>query len=162
MPARGDGQTGMGTFIGGQQDVAQTRRVLVSLLDGDDHRSLGGAHDIDRPAAVVVLQPQLVLHALAVLGAPEPQLLAVVAGLFGNLRIESSYRLLETGRGRTSSRDEGLRLWYVALAVLLVNAYLTLRREASKTFGRGEAGRCWCLELLAALAQLLLETPAAP
>jgi putative transposase len=36
-------------------------------------------------------------------------------------RIEGSYRLLETGRGRTSSRDEGWRLWYVALAVLLVN-----------------------------------------
>jgi hypothetical protein len=77
-------------------------------------------------------------------------------------RIESSYRLLETGRGRTSSRDEGLRLWYVALAVLLVNHYLTLRREASRAFGRGEAGRCWCLELLAALAHLLLETPATP
>lgn len=77
-------------------------------------------------------------------------------------RIESSYRLLETGRGRTSSRDEGLRLWYVALAVLLVNAYLTLRREAARAWGRGEAGRCWCLELLAVLAQVLLETPAMP
>lgn len=77
-------------------------------------------------------------------------------------RIESSYRLLETGRGRTSSRDEGLRLWYIALAVLLLNQYLTLRREASRTWGAGEAGCCWCLELLAVLAQLLLETPAEP
>jgi putative transposase len=75
-------------------------------------------------------------------------------------RIESSYRLLETGRGRTSSRDEGLRLWYVALAVLLVNQWLQLRREASRRWGRGEAGRCWCLELLLVLAQLLLETAA--
>ena len=77
-------------------------------------------------------------------------------------RIESSYRLLETGRGRTSSRDEGLRLWYVALAVLLVNQWLQLRREASRQWGDGEAGRCWCLELLTVLAQVLLETPAAP
>ena len=76
-------------------------------------------------------------------------------------RIASSYRLLETGRGRTSSRDEGLRLWYVALAVLLVNQFLTLRRAASRIWGAGEAGRCWCLELLVVLAQILLETPAA-
>jgi putative transposase len=75
-------------------------------------------------------------------------------------RIESSYRLLETGRGRTSSRDEGLRLWYVALAVLLVNLWLQLRREASRRWGPGEAGRCWCLELLTVLAQVLLEEPA--
>ena len=77
-------------------------------------------------------------------------------------RIESSYRLLETGRGRTSSREEGLRLWYVVLAMLLVNQWLQLRREASRRWGRGEPGRCWCLELLTVLAQILLETPAAP
>jgi putative transposase len=75
-------------------------------------------------------------------------------------RIESSYRLLETGRGRTSSRDEGLRLWYVVVAVLLVNQWLQLRREASRRWGPGEAGRCWCLELLTVLAQVLLEAPA--
>jgi hypothetical protein len=77
-------------------------------------------------------------------------------------RIESSYRLLEMGRGRTSSRDEGLRLWYIVLAVLLLNQWLTLRREASRAWGAGEAGRCWCLELLVVLAQVLLETPASP
>jgi putative transposase len=77
-------------------------------------------------------------------------------------RIESSYRLLETGRGRTSSRDEGLRLWYVILAVLLVNQYLQLRRATSRQGGTGAAGRCWCLELLTALAQILLETPPTP
>jgi hypothetical protein len=77
-------------------------------------------------------------------------------------RIESSYRLLETGRGRTSSRDEGLRLWYVVLAVLLVNQWLQLRREASRAWGGGEAGTCWCLELLTVLAQILLEAPATP
>jgi hypothetical protein len=77
-------------------------------------------------------------------------------------RIESSYRLLETGRGRTSSRDEGLRLRYSALAVLLVNQWLTLRRESARAWGAGEAGRCWCLELLTVLAQILLETPATP
>ena len=75
-------------------------------------------------------------------------------------RIESSYRLLETGRGRTSSRDEGWRLWYVILAVLLVNQYLQLRWEAARQWGQGEAGTCWCLELLTVLAQVLLETPA--
>lgn len=75
-------------------------------------------------------------------------------------RIESSYRLLETGRGRTSSRDEGLRLWYVILAVLLVNAYLQLRRETSRVWGPGEAGQCWCLELLVALGEMLLRGPA--
>src|SRR5262249_47182901 len=73
-------------------------------------------------------------------------------------RIESSYRLLETGRGRTSSRDEGLRLWYVVLAVLLVNQWLRLRREASRAWGPGEAGTCWYLQLLTVLAQVLLET----
>jgi putative transposase len=77
-------------------------------------------------------------------------------------RIESSYRLLETGRGRTSSRDEGLRLWYVVLAILLVNQYLQLRRAASRQGGATEAGQCWCLELLTVLAQILLETPATP
>ena len=76
-------------------------------------------------------------------------------------RIESRYRLLETGRGRTSRRDEGLRLWYVVLAVRLVNAHLARRRESARVGRPGEAGRCWCLELLAVLAQLLLETPAA-
>jgi putative transposase len=72
-------------------------------------------------------------------------------------RIESSYRLLETGRGRTSSRDEGLRLWYVVLAVLLVNQYLRLRRESSRQWGAGEEGRCWCAALLVVLAQILME-----
>lgn len=77
-------------------------------------------------------------------------------------RIESSYRLLETGRARTSSRDERLRLWYVVLAVLLVNLWLQLRREVSRRLGGRAADGCWCLEALAVLAQLLLETPATP
>jgi putative transposase len=75
-------------------------------------------------------------------------------------RIESSYRLLETGRGRTSSRDEGWRLWYVVLAVLLVNQYLQFRQEAARRWGRGEAGTCRCLELLTVLAAVLLEIAA--
>ena len=37
-------------------------------------------------------------------------------------RIESSYRLLEAARGRTNSRDVGVRLWYVVLGLLLANA----------------------------------------
>jgi hypothetical protein len=71
-------------------------------------------------------------------------------------RIESSYRLLETGRGRTSSRDEGLRLWYVVLAVLLVNLWLTLRREATQRWGEGERGQAWYVQLVAVLAHLLM------
>ena len=74
-------------------------------------------------------------------------------------RIESSYRLLETGRARTSSRDEGLRLWYVVLAVLIVNQWLQLHWEASRRYGSGEAGCCWCVELLLMLAQIILEIP---
>jgi putative transposase len=66
-------------------------------------------------------------------------------------RIESSYRLLETGRGRTSSRDEGLRLWYIVLAVVLVNQWLQLHWTASRRWGAGEAGCCWFLELLLTL-----------
>lgn len=75
-------------------------------------------------------------------------------------RIESSYRLLETARGRTSSRDEGLRLWYVVLGVLLVNLWLTLRREAS---GRWEAqDRAWYVEMLVCLESLILNQPLIP
>jgi putative transposase len=77
-------------------------------------------------------------------------------------RIESSYRLLETGRGRTSSRDEGLRLWYVVLAVVLLNGWLTLRREAARQWGRGEAGQAWYLQLGVVLEQLLLESGGPP
>lgn len=71
-------------------------------------------------------------------------------------RIESSYRLLETGRARTSSRDEGLRLWYVVLALLLVNLWLTLRREAARRWGPGEGGRLWYIQFVAVLASLLM------
>jgi hypothetical protein len=73
-------------------------------------------------------------------------------------RIESSYRLLETGRGRTSSRDEGLRLWYVVLAVLLVNLWLTQRRQAARRHGTGHE-RAWYVRLVAVLAQLLMNPP---
>jgi putative transposase len=72
-------------------------------------------------------------------------------------RIESSYRLLEAARGRTSSRDEGLRLWYVVLAVLLANVWLALRRRPAGPEGRAPA---WYTRALAVLAQLLLEAPA--
>lgn len=75
-------------------------------------------------------------------------------------RIESSYRLLEAARGRTSSRDEGWRLWYVVLAALLLNAWLDLRRTASR--GRRRREWYWWNRLLAALAYLLLQEPAAP
>jgi hypothetical protein len=75
-------------------------------------------------------------------------------------RIESSYRLLETGRGRTSSRDEGLRLWWVLLAVLLVNVWLTLRRTATRRWGTGQRGGVWYNRLVALVAQQLLEQTA--
>jgi len=71
-------------------------------------------------------------------------------------RIESSYRLLESGRGRTSSRDEGWRLWYVVLAVLLLNAWLALRRPQ-----RGQTLRHWWNVALTSMTfQLLTEAAA--
>jgi len=68
-------------------------------------------------------------------------------------RIESSYRLLEEARGRTSSRDENLRLWYVIVAVLLLNRWLELRRLNSR---RGSVVRYWWNHLLTILTALLL------
>lgn len=70
-------------------------------------------------------------------------------------RIESSYRLLEAARGRTSSRAEGWRLWYVVVAVLLLNAWLQWRRVASRS-GAAWEWRWWA-RLLVALTVLLLE-----
>ncbi len=69
-------------------------------------------------------------------------------------RIESSYRLLEEARGRTSSRDEAWRLWYVLLAVLLVNVWLALRRAACR--GRGGREYAWWNRLLLAWTGVLL------
>jgi hypothetical protein len=74
-------------------------------------------------------------------------------------RIESSYRLLEAARGRTSSRNEGCRLWYVVLAVLLLNAWLQLRRQTTnRRGGRSEAH--WWNRLLVALTLVLLQESA--
>jgi len=73
-------------------------------------------------------------------------------------RIESSYRLLEEARGRTSSRDVGVRLWYVVVALLLANAWLQLRRAASRPTSAGPVVEgCCANRLLAALAQVLWE-----
>jgi putative transposase len=71
-------------------------------------------------------------------------------------RMESSYRLLEAARGRTNSREVGVRLWYVVLALLLAHAWLQVRWEASRQHG-ADPGRepCWAIRLLAALAQWL-------
>jgi putative transposase len=73
-------------------------------------------------------------------------------------RIESSYRLLEAARGRTSSRDEGWRLWYVVLAVILLNCWLDLRRAACR-YTRGRKELSWWNRLLLALAFILLWEP---
>jgi putative transposase len=73
-------------------------------------------------------------------------------------RIESSYRLLEEARGRTSSRDEGWRLWYVVLAVLLLNRWLELRRQISR--GDPASELRWWNRLLFVLVYLLLLEPA--
>jgi putative transposase len=75
-------------------------------------------------------------------------------------RIESSYRLLEAARGRTSSRAEGWRLWYVVLAVLLLNVWLELRQRQSRGRGRGRSEWYWWNRLLLALAYALLLQPA--
>jgi putative transposase len=81
-------------------------------------------------------------------------------------RIESSYRLLEAARGRTNSRDAGVRLWYVVLGLLLANAWLQVRGERARQHRADAAWEpCWERRLLAALAQLLWtldEPPAQP
>jgi hypothetical protein len=77
-------------------------------------------------------------------------------------RIESSYRLLEAARGRTSSRDEGWRLWYVVLAALLVNHWLTQRRECSGERGKSRDEWRWWNRLLAAATFVLMYEPAQP
>ncbi len=71
-------------------------------------------------------------------------------------RIESSYRLLEAARGRTSSRDEGWRLWYVMLAIILLNRWLDLRRKATQYCAGGASEWRWWNRLLVALAYVLL------
>lgn len=68
-------------------------------------------------------------------------------------RIESSYRLLEAARGRTSSRNEALRLWYVMVAVIMLNRWLELRREGSR---RSSVLEHWWNQLLATLTFVLL------
>jgi putative transposase len=77
-------------------------------------------------------------------------------------RIESSYRLLEEARGRTSTRDEAWRLWYVLLAVVLVNVWLALRRTAGR--GRGTDAReyPWWNRVLIALTWMLLQETTQP
>jgi putative transposase len=75
-------------------------------------------------------------------------------------RIESSYRLLEAARGRTSSRDEGWRLWYIVLAVLLLNSWLQLRRTLSGRSVRSAWEWVWWNRLLVALTHRLLREAA--
>jgi hypothetical protein len=69
-------------------------------------------------------------------------------------RIESSYRLLEAARGRTSSRNETLRLWYVLVAIIMLNRWLELRREASR---RSNLIEQWWNQLLTTLIFVLLQ-----
>jgi len=75
-------------------------------------------------------------------------------------RIESSYKLLEACRGRTNSRDEGWRLWYVVLATLLLNHWLRARHEACRA--GVAAWECWWNRVLLALVFDLLLEPASP
>jgi putative transposase len=75
-------------------------------------------------------------------------------------RIESSYKLLESCRGRTNSRDEGWRLWYVVLGALLLNHWLRLRHERCRQ-GVAALERWWKRLLLVLVFQLLCE-PARP
>jgi putative transposase len=75
-------------------------------------------------------------------------------------RIESSYRLLEAGRGRTNTRHEGWRLWYVVLAILLLNRWLQARHEHCRS-GPASLERWWKRVLAVILFQLLY-APARP
>ncbi len=72
-------------------------------------------------------------------------------------RIESSYRLMEEARGRTSSRNEGLRLWYIVLAALMVNAWLALRWEISRQRLKGTHDWCWLNHMVKLCASLLAQ-----
>lgn len=71
-------------------------------------------------------------------------------------RIESSYRLLEAARGRTSSRDEGWRLWYIVVAILLLNTWLEVRRTLSRDKTQAASEWAWWNRLLLALTYTLL------
>lgn len=71
-------------------------------------------------------------------------------------RIESSYRMMEEARGRTSSRNEGWRLWYMVLAGLLLNVWLDLRRQAAGRQGRAPKEWYWWNRLLVSLTFCLL------
>ena len=68
-------------------------------------------------------------------------------------RIESSYRLIEAARARTSSRNENLRLWYFIVATVLLNRWLEVRRLNSR---RGAVLKYWWNRLLAVLLFMLL------
>ena len=71
-------------------------------------------------------------------------------------RIESSYRLMEAARARTSSRNEAWRLWYVLVAALLINLWLHLRRQTSRLTQRTAREWYWWNRLLLALTYRLL------
>lgn len=76
-------------------------------------------------------------------------------------RIESSYRLLEAARGRTSSRDEGWRLWYIVVAIVLLNSWLEVRRTLSRSRTPAASEWAWWNRLLLALTYTLLGGAAA-
>jgi len=71
-------------------------------------------------------------------------------------RIESSYRLMEAARARTSSRNEAWRLWYVLVAALLITLWLHLRRQTSRLTQRTAREWYWWNRLLLALTYRLL------
>lgn len=71
-------------------------------------------------------------------------------------RIESSYRLVEAARGRTSSRDEGWRLWYIVVAIVLLNTWLEVRRTLSRSRTPEASEWSWWNRLLLALVYILL------
>lgn len=68
-------------------------------------------------------------------------------------RIESSYRLLEEARARTSSRDERVRLWYVIQGALLLNLWLGRRPSLGEGRWFCRLLRIWLFELLQEPAQ---------
>jgi len=55
--------------------------------------------------------------------------------------IESSYRLLDSSRIRTSTRDAKLRILYVATSLLLVNTWVVKKWDRLSTRRRGPGGR---------------------
>jgi putative transposase len=70
--------------------------------------------------------------------------------------IESSYRLMNESRARTSSRDPKRRLLFVAVSFILINTWVYVKWESLSVPVRGRNGRRVIDELLPYMTVLML------